>query len=243
MTKAKERYESEEHWVVVSSKDVEKGESAGHPFRGNQWTKGRSNTSEKSQVERTASDLTEARWKSYDVQKQNLTDGEKRALEDYTRISHQNINAYLRGKLDKESLSYDKAKSDVKYMDSVFEKSSVATETAGTVYRGVITESKKVSDSWESKLKVGSIVTDKGFVSTSESVETAHSFSRNDYFVGVLYEIKIPAKTKILGGSESESEVILNRGTQMKVTNVTVRERELYVGQPWLVKVELEVIP
>ena len=40
MNTAQDRCNSEEEWIVVSSSNVSKGDNPGHPFRGNQWTRG-----------------------------------------------------------------------------------------------------------------------------------------------------------------------------------------------------------
>lgn len=212
---------------------INKGDKPGHPFRGNQWTRGGG----------SASDLNDARWKSYDLQKEKLTNGEIIALESYTRTGHQNTNAFLRGKLDRESLSYDVAESSVSFMDSVFQKTSVASSTDGVVYRGVVTEARRVSECWASKLKVGDTIEDKGFMSTSEQEYVADSFSRNNFFVGVRFEIRVPRGTRVVGGLESESEIVINRGTKMRVVSVETRERVNNEDQPWLVKVVMEIVP
>lgn len=223
----------------IAKKLVKKGDYVGHPFRGNQWTKGRGVTVTASM----ADDLNDARWKSYDLQKEKLTNGEKIALENYTRTGHQDTNALLRGQLDSESLSYDVAKDRASYIDSVFQKSSVASSTDGVVYRGIVMETTKISESWASKLKAGDTIEDKGFISTSTQEYVADSFSRNNYFTGVRFEIRVPKGTKIVGGLETESEIIINRGTKMRVVDVTTRERVNYEDQPWQVKVVVEIIP
>ena len=187
----------------------------------------------------SASDLNDAFWKSNDAQKA-LPYEESRSIEEYTRTAHHNVNMYLRGKLEEDNLQYSSSKKIASSLDSAFEKTSVASSTDGVVYRGITTEARKVSDSWASKLKAGDLIEDKGFMSTSQSQEVSESFSRNGTFVGVQFVISVPKGTRVMAGSETESELVLNRGTKMKVTKVT--QNESRDEQPWRVQIEMEVI-
>ena len=85
----------------------------------------------------------------------------------------------------------------------------------------------------------GKVITDHGFVSTTTNDEHTRDFMRvRGTKIPGHVTLNVPAKTKVIAAdkvvgateapyydrSESEFEVILNRGTSMRVTNATMRD-------------------
>jgi ADP-ribosyltransferase exoenzyme len=106
-----------------------------------------------------------------------------------------------------------------KRLSSAIEKHRLTQDTI--VYRGVgNTLSKQIADKWRDREPGDPPITfvDKGFVSTSQSKKVAESFSKN------TITIKLPKGHNALPIVDRkmahESEILLNRGSKFKVTNV-----------------------
>jgi hypothetical protein len=106
-----------------------------------------------------------------------------------------------------------------KRLSSAIGKHRLAQET--TVYRGFgNTLSKKLADMWRDKEPGDPPITfvDKGFVSTSSSKKIAESFSKN------TITIKLPKGYNALPVTDREmsheKEILIDRGTKFKVTNM-----------------------
>jgi hypothetical protein len=104
-------------------------------------------------------------------------------------------------------------------LSSAISKHKLIDDT--TVYRGIgNTLSKQLSDKWRDR-EVGDppiTFVDKGFVSTSMDKKVAETFSKN------VVTIKLPKGHNVLPivdrSMSHEAEILLNRGTKFKVTNM-----------------------
>lgn len=200
---------------------LEKGDFQGHPFRGNQWTRGTATAS--SAI--VASSAEDAYAKSVELQK-SLPKEEADALEGYTSGDYVRINDHLRDYDRPSSLMWDKMfpkmsvdeiESKVEALDKTFEKTSVACSEPVEVFRGMAL----AKGSWASKLQAGDVIEDRGLVSTSHSKKQAQSFSSpSPSDEQIIFTIKLPKGTKMMAGDGAESELILKRGTKMRVSKV-----------------------
>ena len=122
-----------------------------------------------------------------------------------------------------------------KRLSSAIAKHRLADEA--TVHRGIgNTLSKKLGDLWRDKEPGDAPITfvDKGFVSTSQSKKIAETYSKN------TVTIKLPKGHNALPvvdrDFEHEAEILLDRGTKFKVTNM----RETPTG--WR-RFDVEIMP
>lgn len=144
------------------------------------------------------------------------------------------INGGLRnGKLS------ERDKKIVKHLDEVI-SSAKPTKADTTVYRGITADSdfaKKLASA-----KEGEVISDKAFMPTSVNKSKALEYARDAGDAGskkgksggVVMEINVPKGTKTINLSgesdvNSNEEVILGRGTSVKVTSVTKKGGETHV--------------
>ena len=76
-------------------------------------------------------------------------------------------------------------------------------------------------------VKPGSVITDKAFSSVSTLESEAARFSRGSE--GWLLRVTAPKGTKVVPLSSGEGELVLNKGTKMRVVSVDDQKRELIV--------------
>lgn len=148
-----------------------------------------------------------------------LSPEEVKSVAGYTSTDYQWMNKDLRA-------GKQPSARDAKYMaklDSALSKNALEQDT--TLYRG----RRQLPADW----KVGAVVTDKAYVSTSVSKQKAD----NGFAVGAtptLIQIKAPKGTKGMFTSatssfSSEAEYLLPRNTQFKITGVTKKKGMTYV--------------
>lgn len=188
---------------------------------------------------------------SQELQK-SLPYDEKRVIEHYTTEGYELMNSYLRsGKSSKDDGIEDierfrrtKREEQITLLDNVFEKTAVTCKRDMYLHRGMTLNvtKKEIDSSWVGQLKQGDVLTDKAFVSSSKEKGTAGTFATSGFSAGVIFTIKVPKGTRAMAGLDSESELILNRGTKMKV--VEVRKIERLTGDfKHNVEVEMEIVP
>jgi hypothetical protein len=156
---------------------------------------------------------------------ETLTRAEISAVAEYQNESYRNINRYLRGQEltgfgNKEKLKQE-IKENVKHIDSAFKKAPRLSKDV-EVLRGV--NPSNVASILNSGNPVGKTFTEKSYVSTTTR--------RGGYYLdrNVVMEIKVPKGTKVLqprGGNRREREVLLDRGTKMKVTGVRTEKNQV----------------
>lgn len=140
----------------------------------------------------------------------SITPNQKEALEDYSGVYHQDINALLRTKqpsafmstMEPEELAATKKKT--RWMIKNLYESMKPLDEAMIVYRGT---------SGVVMPAVGTTFRDKGFVSTSMDARIAAPFA-------TMFSIRIPKGTKVAYGtynSYDEYEIILPPNSKFKV--------------------------
>jgi hypothetical protein len=160
-----------------------------------------------------------------------LSDNERSSLKYYVGSGYTAINSYLR----KGKEIYQVGLDDIANLDAILGRASL--QEAKVVYRGLDSER---FDRTFGELKEGDIITDKGFVSTSEDKDVAKAFMMGSKEAGGVAEIHVPKGYKAIsviealskGGSgvyEAESEIILNRGSRFKVLS---RDKGLVLEAP-----------
>lgn len=154
--------------------------------------------------------------KSFAQWSENLSGDELNALIDYTGQDYVKINSSLRrGKVPK------KYNNTINSLNNAISKNVVPENM--TVFRGMAS-TKKMDFGY----KVGSIVEDKGFVSTDMDVITASEFAFPDagysgkFKSRTIFEIKIPKGSNagfINEATMGEQEVLLPTGSRFKVVS------------------------
>jgi hypothetical protein len=149
------------------------------------------------------------------------------ALASYEKSGYKQINSGLRAGRDVPSVgpsnvaAYASDKSNdrfalVPHMDRAFRDMAVTLPAPAYLYRTV-----RLGNGAGGMIKFdttpGTVITDKGFCSTSIAGQWGEIA-----MIGTLLRIKAPAGTKVLGGKASEGELILNRGTSMRVIGESV---------------------
>lgn len=149
-----------------------------------------------------------------------LTRDEKAAVDDYSTIHYSDINNVLRGRFANPRFQeqIDAAKGRIKALDAAIAKGSLARDAV--LFRGTHI------DAVGGKVPaVGTVFSDGGFLSTSPSRDSAASFASGSAGMGALLRIAAPKGTRAIDVSHvaggHEKEVLLNRGTKLKVTGVS----------------------
>ena len=202
---------------------VNKGEVAGHPFRGNQWVRGTSGG---------GSGLTASTGKvALSKSLRAIENGDPSVAEAVTLYCGEQ-NRYKRINRELRESKGKKVSGEAKQIDSAFEQFGVTLDRPVTVYRGAVL-SKKVLEQIK---KTGTFV-EHGYSSTTLRQSLAREFS--EYVTpsnttgeaprgkaNVVFEVVLPKGTVVLGGNHRggrEEELILPRGTKFRYV-------ETYIG-------------
>lgn len=188
------------------------------------------------------------------LSRKDLDSTEIEAIEHYTGDGYANMNGMLRDYnkwvddtreiLRDEAIEFEGLEDEAEieqYIDyQMQEKESEADyyiEELGNALRGAETKAnmktyrglaKSYMDDIKDKLKVGDILEDKGFVSTSTDIETAERFG--DYVMEVL----IPKGSRAssvdhLTSTSGESEVLIDAGAKFEVAEINHEKKKLVV--------------
>lgn len=136
---------------------------------------------------------------------------------------------------------------DIKRLDNMFNKDVATLQDNIIVYRGINEQTLNRHPDLNKALRtVGSEIEMKPFSSTSIIPFVATTFS---YDSGTIMKIKVPAGTKALGldkisGIKGEYEVLLNRGTKIRVTGEQILETYVKTNgdKTYITTVEVEVV-
>lgn len=155
-----------------------------------------------------------------------LTSTEKSSISSYSGDDFLRINAELR--------SGNSSDPTVSRIDGAMEKSSI---DATTLYRGMTKEAAKQLFP-NGEINKGDVISDPAFMSTSKNKDAASMWGIG----GVLLKIDAPNGSKGLdmkglSRNDSEDEVLLPRGANLKVTGITAPKS---IGQPVVVSVSYE---
>ena len=183
-------------------------------------------------------------------------------VDNYTGSASGAINAELRGKNYADSTVHltsglhDPSQGTismhvtdvVSQLDIAFDTYGVALPESVILYRGIGGTHSRAFTS----LGIGQEFVDKGFISTTASPRMAADFALrtlggiDDSDDGAVIEIHAPKGTPVMlpdaNMDRGESEVMLNRGTKFRVTNIT-GSRNQFEGRHPDIKLIVEVVP
>lgn len=165
----------------------------------------------------------------------NLPDSQRKALHTYTDSYYEDINAHLR---KGENIS-DSLKTTISDMDAAMSKASLGRDVIA--YRGVKGGySDRLKELHKEGKLIGSTLEDKGFSSVTVDTEVAKDWSSS-----VNLELKIPktAKGFFVGHEKGklryytkydrEKEIIMNRGSKIKITGARKEGARLILEGDW----------
>lgn len=156
-----------------------------------------------------------------------LTKKQEETIKDYTGIYGKQVNAYMNGKTSKITAHEE---SLIDSLHNILEKTIITEDCVK--YRGgglsVFGDMKNAVLSDPQKA-VGMTLTNRGFMSLSDSQKIAKTFSNPDYDKLILYVMDIPKGTKGLDLSalsilDYEKETLLQDHTKFKITKVVEKE-------------------
>ena len=168
-----------------------------------------------------------------DVDRVLMSDAEREARAEYTAQGYEVINQWWRG----HQLSYYLSDAAIErtsgYLDRAIAKGQL--RDAKTLYRGIdITEAEDAGQQLDVdyvNLRPGERFDDKGYFSSSESINTAHTFAGthtgwgSEDHVGVIITVKAPAGTHMALVESGESEHLFGRNAQFEVVTRRVEKR------------------
>jgi hypothetical protein len=169
-------------------------------------------------------DIDWAGWKAHDDQvaavrvdrvkadQRDLPDDVGRSITTYQSAFgvHQAINGDLRaGKTDVMHVSN---------LDAAIGSSSLSADTP--LHRGVQFKTAKEQQKFMAQLEPGAVVSDAGYMSTTLDESTASQFAGFGTRPAVTFNINAPAGTNFLYLGDREHELLLPRGTKLRVLGV-----------------------
>ncbi|MFG0606932.1 ADP-ribosyltransferase [Vibrio mimicus] len=166
-----------------------------------------------------------AKWSkaAFDYSNKYLSQTESIALNDYTGYHYKIINQYLRNpKLTLEQYGPKRISKLGKTIENIKSGLKKLPSYKGKVFRG---GGMKIS--LIDKLKVGDILVEPAFLSTSFLPETAKNFADNFYNDGVsskvLFEINVEHSAyalPLVSKLEGEAEILISSGSPLKIVHM-----------------------
>lgn len=162
---------------------------------------------------------------------ETATEAQKNAIDDYTGFGFDAINGYARGKYTANQaykLGLEDAEGTIATLDGIIDSSPRTTEEM-TLYRGVSGPIGQVLIN----LDLREEFKHKGYVSTSNNLQTAKSFADGPEYA--VLHIRVPAGTKAFdlgkyrGTPDSEGEIIFARNTKMVITDIAEQNHIVWV--------------
>jgi len=190
---------------------------------------------------------TEASQYSQEISKsfeKTLTTREWVAIQDYTSLEYRNVNKAAREGISALPLSVDRPKMTalMKNLDEGIGKAKISENI--TVYRASMDENiAKIIDSGKGGSLKGTIMTDKGYMSTSLKRKAIEGYV-DEGRGGVLLEIRVP-KGAPGGGVEAislhkkETEILFARGRKLKIISTEIQKTGNNFGNTRLVVAEM----
>jgi len=147
--------------------------------------------------------------------KEKLTDKEVEAIIKYQGTWYVDMNGFLRGRIESVRRS---TKTYIKNLQKAIKKVKIKENIL--VARGTTVSA--IGGDWDA-VRIGDVITDKGFVSTSLREETAINFIDRKGERGILMYIKIPKGTNgimvdVAVNDSWENEFLLKHGTKIRIT-------------------------
>lgn len=144
-------------------------------------------------------------------------------------LGYQQINRLLRGQMTKfadaeNKIGWNVAQAKQDYQDHIKFINEALNKLPN--YEGIVFRGSKVEQKQLAKYKVGQIITEKGFTSTSSNMAVAQAFSGN-----VFYTIFSKTGKAIKDFSEfsGEDEVLFRSGTKFKVLAVENKNGKTFI--------------
>lgn len=135
-----------------------------------------------------------------------------KAHDTYTGSGYKPINHYAR--TGKPHPYYDMPTSEsakhIKNLDAMYATHGVTNGQPILVVRGVRGEYAQQLK----QLKVGDVITERGFMSTSTKTDTPKGFKASN---GVMMEIGVPSGKRFIAGTDYEHEILFPRNAQLRV--------------------------
>lgn len=140
------------------------------------------------------------------------------ALSDYKQLTAMGVNMLLRGDIGNEQ-DRPMLERTIAGMDAAFahDEFSALLLKDTTVYRGIDSYSVQKA---VSAMQPGDEFSDAAFLSTSRSERIARAATIDVPDTSVLLEIVAPKGTRVVAGRRDEKELILNRGTKLRVVEI-----------------------
>jgi len=147
--------------------------------------------------------------------KEKLTDKEVEAIIKYQGTWYVDMNGFLRGRIESVRRS---TKTYIKNLQKAIKKVKIKENIL--VARGTTVSA--IGGDWDA-VRIGDVITDKGFVSTSLREETAIDFVNRKGERGILMYVKVPKGTNgvivdVAVNGNWESELLLAPGTKIRIT-------------------------
>ena len=147
---------------------------------------------------------------------------ERFSTQRYTGSAYYEVNRFLRGQT---SQAEGEAQPIIDRLDDMFNKPGARTKANGVVYRGLGSDDPIRNALIEGKLKVGTVFSDKAFVSTSISAKQASDFGTSSNATGGLkpvLRIRVKKGSKAVhvrsvSNFKNEFETLLARGAKFKI--------------------------
>jgi NAD:arginine ADP-ribosyltransferase. len=144
-------------------------------------------------------------------------------------LGYQQINRLLRGQMTKfasaeKGIGWDVTQAKRDYQEHI----KFMTEALNKLpnYEGVVFRGSKVEQKQLAKYKVGQIITEQGFTSTSSKLAVAQAFSGNVFYTIVS---KTGKAIKDFSEFSGEDEVLFRSGTKFKVLAVENKNGKTYI--------------
>lgn len=156
-------------------------------------------------------------WQAALDHKDTLNATQKAAIKWYGWAGSEYVNNHLRGTLTPVKNSPQKNEQTIKQMDKALESSPDLNEAI--LYRGVHGNSRFATEQL-ANAKVGDIYADDAYTSTTTNIKHSRFFTARGERVSIRPILVIQTKktTKGLAVNEKEQEIILKRGTGLRVT-------------------------
>ncbi len=206
----------------IAETAVTKGDTPGHPFRGNQWTTGGGTVGGPDMTDQQATEFEATLADSYaaaGANEDSQSKLEKDVLFDYSNSGYVEINDTLRGSSYPSPVK-ERIEKSIDTLDKHIAKTEPLQQDL-VVFRGV--DDQGVSAMGLASPAKGAVLEDKGFMSTSLIKSNAAEFAGGQ---GAVLQITVPKGTKVLSVNAAtnnnnlanEHEFIVPRGSAMVIT-------------------------
>lgn len=170
-------------------------------------------------------------WQAALDHKDSLNATQKAAIKWYGWAGSEYVNNHLRGTETPTKNNPQKNEKTIQIIDKAIE--SAPDLNGKTLYRGIHGGSKFATEQL-ANAKVGDIYADDGYTSTTTDIKHSRFFTNRSERVSIkpILVIKTKQNTKGLAVNEKEQEIILKRGTGLRVTGPSTKTDDGYTLIP-----------